>query len=177
MDTRITNIVVTAKLSGTLNLKDVTTKLVGSVYDPEHFPAVRYKPDRKMPVSYLLYSTGSVVIAGCTSVDSAKERGDEIAKMLGLSIKDLTVRNVVGLARLNRELLLENVAKIEEDVDYAPDIFPGARLRIAGVVPTFLVFKSGSIVVAGSRSSQEFGESVTRLVKLFDDNKAVYKSV
>jgi transcription initiation factor TFIID TATA-box-binding protein len=174
MKTEITNIVATARLSSTLVLKDCLSKLPHAVYDSAIFPAIRYKPDMEKSLAFLIYSTGSVVIAGSKAIADIKPSCDVLAGQLGVTCKDVVVRNIVGMLAVGREMILENVAKLE-NVEYNPENFPGARLRIQGVLPAFLVFKSGRCIIAGSRSMDEFDESAVRLVKLFDANKTVYK--
>ncbi|MEM1965991.1 MAG: hypothetical protein QXH12_07745 [Candidatus Caldarchaeum sp.] len=75
--------------------------------------------------------------------------------------EDITVRNVVSTASLGREISLETVMVVFENVS-KPARFPGVVYRPEGCEPVVLMFRTGRLVCVGARSWEE---SVNTLVK------------
>jgi len=63
---QLRNIVVSATLSKPINLPRATTNLENTIYEPDQFPGLIWRP-RDFPGSFLLFSSGNLVIAGLKS--------------------------------------------------------------------------------------------------------------
>ena len=59
--------------------------------------------------------------------------------------------NLVASATLNATLDLYNLAVTVPNIEYEPEQFPGAILRIAEPKITLLLFKNGKMIVAGAK--------------------------
>lgn len=74
---QIQNLVVTAELGREVDLETLSERLEHSMYIPEEFPGLIYKPGVGKP-SALIFSTGRVVVVGATSVEDAQRVVREI---------------------------------------------------------------------------------------------------
>jgi transcription initiation factor TFIID TATA-box-binding protein len=80
LECKVQNIVASLDLQRALDVKKVTSYLANYIYEPDNFPGIIYKHDRR--VSCLIFASGKVIIAGAKSEDQLKNTADEIAKML-----------------------------------------------------------------------------------------------
>jgi len=74
----VQNIVVTASLNRNLDLSKATTALEGAVYEPSHFPALRYKIHGSN-IAYVIFANGKL---NCVGAKSATEASQAIDKLL-----------------------------------------------------------------------------------------------
>jgi transcription initiation factor TFIID TATA-box-binding protein len=78
---------------------------------------------------------------------------------------EVNVENIVSTVALGREIdLRELVARIR-GVEYNPENFPGAILRIKDLRVSFLLFKSGKCVLTGAKSQESIVLAVRELVR------------
>jgi transcription initiation factor TFIID TATA-box-binding protein len=59
----IENIVATTSLETTIDFDLLTQYLDNSIYEPEQFPGIIYKPEKK-GLTFLIFASGNVVIVG-----------------------------------------------------------------------------------------------------------------
>jgi transcription initiation factor TFIID TATA-box-binding protein len=76
------------------------------------------------------------------------------------------VENIVASANLNVELDLFNIAMEIENVEYEPEQFPGAILRLKEIGTTLLLFKNGKIICSGAKNEKQIALSIKRAVEL-----------
>lgn len=62
-----------------------------------------------------------------------------------------TIVNLVASSNLNATLDLYNLAVSIPNIEYEPEQFPGAILRIADPKLTLLLFKNGKMICAGAK--------------------------
>lgn len=79
---QIQNMVATVELGREIDLETLSEKLEHSLYIPEEFPGLIYKPGVGKP-SALVFSTGRIVVVGATSIDDVEELVKEIEASLG----------------------------------------------------------------------------------------------
>lgn len=77
----IHNVVAKDKIVLTQTLEDIAARFDTTevTYEPEQFPALLYKASR---VSILLFSSGSIIVAGASSVEEAAESMENFKKLL-----------------------------------------------------------------------------------------------
>lgn len=80
---QVQNVVVTADLGRELDLEELSERLSNSVYMPEEFPGLIYRPGAGRP-SALVFGSGRVVVVGSTSVEEAEELVREIGRVAGV---------------------------------------------------------------------------------------------
>lgn len=79
------------------------------------------------------------------------------------------VENIVASANLQVELDLFNIAMEVDNVEYEPEQFPGAIMRLKDIGTTLLLFKNGKIICSGAKSEAQIGRSIKRAVELLRD--------
>jgi transcription initiation factor TFIID TATA-box-binding protein len=76
------------------------------------------------------------------------------------------IENIVASANLGVELDLYEIAQEVKDVEYEPEQFPGAILKLKDPRASLLLFKNGKIICTGCKSEGEVEFSINRAVKL-----------
>lgn len=84
-------------------------------------------------------------------------------KRVNLSFK---VENIVASANLMVELDLFNIAMDVDNVEYEPEQFPGAIMRLKELGTTLLLFKNGKVICSGAKSEKQIAQSIKRAVEL-----------
>lgn len=87
-------------------------------------------------------------------------------KKVNMSFK---VENIVASANLMVELDLYNIAMEVDDVEYEPEQFPGAIMRLKDIGTTLLLFKNGKVICSGAKSEEQIARSIKRAVELLHD--------
>jgi transcription initiation factor TFIID TATA-box-binding protein len=76
------------------------------------------------------------------------------------------IENIVASANLGIELDLYSIAQKVKDVEYEPEQFPGAILKLKDPRASLLLFKNGKVICTGSKSESEVQFALERAVKL-----------
>ena len=76
------------------------------------------------------------------------------------------VENIVASTDLKVELDLYGLAKLSYDIDYEPEQFPGAILKIHDPKSALLLFNNGKIICTGARTEADVKRSIDQAVDL-----------
>jgi len=76
-----------------------------------------------------------------------------------------TVVNIVASAALNAELDLYSIARDCENVEYEPEQFPGAILKLKDPKTSLLLFKNGKMICTGARSEADVYRAIDTAVR------------
>jgi len=76
------------------------------------------------------------------------------------------IENIVASASLGLELDLYTIASKVDDVEYEPEQFPGAILKLKNPKSSLLLFKNGKIICTGCKNETEVGGAIERTLKL-----------
>ncbi len=79
------------------------------------------------------------------------------------------VENIVASANLNVELDLFNIAMEVDNVEYEPEQFPGAIMRLKDMGTTLLLFKNGTVICSGAKSEKQIEDSLKRAADILQD--------
>ncbi len=79
------------------------------------------------------------------------------------------VENVVASANLKVELDLFNIAMEVDNVEYEPEQFPGAIMRLKEIGTTLLLFKNGKVICSGAKSEAQIAKSIKRAAEILKD--------
>ena len=79
------------------------------------------------------------------------------------------IENIVASAALNAELDLYAIARDLDNVEYEPEQFPGAILKLKDTKTSLLLFKNGKIICTGAKSEADVYRSVETAVKEVSD--------
>ena len=157
----IVNMVASATLNATLDLYGLAVSVPDIEYEPEQFPGAILKL-REPKVSLLLFKNGKLIISGASSEEQivqAIRKASKIIHEIQPSVRvprnvEYEVVNLVATANLNRSLDLFKTAMGLENVEYEPEQFPGAILRLADPKLTLLLFKNGKVICAGAKRDE-----------------------
>ena len=72
------------------------------------------------------------------------------------------IENIVASANLGIELDLYTLGRKVPDIEYEPEQFPGAILKIKDPKASLLLFKNGKIICTGCRTSKEVGLAIQK---------------
>jgi transcription initiation factor TFIID TATA-box-binding protein len=76
------------------------------------------------------------------------------------------IENIVASANLGVELDLYTIAQNVRDVEYEPEQFPGAILKLKEPRASLLLFKNGKIICTGSKSEGEVKQAIEQAIKV-----------
>lgn len=85
----------------------------------------------------------------------------------------ITLVNQVLTGDLGKKLKLESISSKLASTEYNPDQFPGLVLRIKNPKASMLLFSSGKLVCAGTKSMEDANKAVNTAIKSL--NKLGYK--
>ncbi|GAB4306459.1 MAG: TATA-box-binding protein [Methanobacteriaceae archaeon] len=154
---KIENIVASATLGKSLELKQVAPALEGVEYNVENFPGLVYKL-KEPKTAALIFGSGKLVCTGAKSIeDSKKAIHIAVDKMRSLDPDipkefEIKIQNIVASANLGKTLNLEAVALGLENTEYEPEQFPGLVYRLSDPKVVLLLFGSGKVVCTGAKT-------------------------
>ncbi len=78
------------------------------------------------------------------------------------------VVNMVASANLEKELDLYAIARELDNVEYEPEQFPGAILKLKEPKTSLLLFKNGKMICTGARSESDVYRAIDVAVAQID---------
>ncbi len=76
------------------------------------------------------------------------------------------IENIVASAELGLELDLYTIASRVHDVEYEPEQFPGAILKLKEPKTSLLLFKNGKIICTGGKNEAEVGAAIEKTLRM-----------
>src|SRR3989338_1021092 len=157
----IVNIVASANLNTTIDLYNLAISIPNVEYEPEQFPGAILKL-KEPKVSMLLFKNGKVICSGASNesqIPMAIYKASKMIHEIQKSVKvqknaEYQVVNLVTTANLKMTLDLFKTAMESDNVEYEPEQFPGAILRIHDPKLTLLLFKNGKLICAGAKKEE-----------------------
>jgi transcription initiation factor TFIID TATA-box-binding protein len=168
---KIENIVASAKVTDSLDLPAISSRIPGADYNKKRFPGVVIRmQDPK--IAALVFGSGKVVLTGAKSVDSLS-RGLEILgdrlRDLGIAIDEhltYTIQNIVTSADLGKPINLNKIAigfNLDR-IEYEPEQFPGLVYRLADPKVVVLLFGSGKLIITGGKRPEDARLAVQKII-------------
>ena len=175
IEVKVENIVASTAFADKLDLEAIMRSVEGAEYEPEQFPGLVYKlSDPK--TATLLFKSGKANCTGAKNIEDVHKSLDIIAetlRKLGVNVYknfEVTVQNMVAVGDLRGEVNLVKAAISLGlgNVEYEPEQFPGLIYKLKEPKVTLLIFNTGKVVVAGSRSTEDISEAMAILSKELD---------
>ena len=183
LDYKINNIVATAKIdvSEKLDLVKIARKLYDSEYYPERFPGLIYRQDNPR-ATFLIFSTGKMVITGLEFVNDAKIAVKKLLKKIkkfGIKITEpkITVQNMVASGDLHTPIDLNKAVLIMDYVMYEPEVFPGLIYNMKNPRAVFLLFSTGKYVCTGVKKEELLETAILTLEEVVKNMKITREEV
>ena len=169
----IVNLVASASLKGYLDLYNLAMSLPNIEYEPEQFPGAILKL-KEPKVSMLLFKNGKVICSGASTEKDIVAGIRKASKMIHELQPEIKVRrnidyeivNLVATANLRRTLDLFSTALNLDNVEYEPEQFPGAILRLDDPKLTLLLFKNGKVICSGASDEKQIAQAIKKASKL-----------
>jgi transcription initiation factor TFIID TATA-box-binding protein len=76
------------------------------------------------------------------------------------------IENIVASANLGIELDLYTLARKVADIEYEPEQFPGAILKLRAPKASLLLFKNGKIICTGCKTEKEVRLAIRQALKI-----------
>ena len=181
MEYQIVNLVASAAMNATLDLYNLAVSVPNIEYEPEQFPGAILKL-KEPKVSMLLFKNGKVICSGASSEKEIEQGIIKASKLIHeiqpkvkvLKKVEYTVVNLVATANLHQNLDLFHTALSLDNVEYEPEQFPGAILRLEDPKITLLLFKNGKVICAGAKKEEDLKRGLEKAAKLISKvNKGV----
>ena len=171
LDYKIENVVATVVMEITekIDLVKIARKFEDVEYNPERFPGLVMRiTDPK--ATFLIFSTGKMVITGLRRADDASRGVKKIIKSIknaGINVSnpEITVQNIVASGDLHTFIDLNMAAIVMENAMYEPEVFPGLIYRMKDPKTVFLIFSTGKVVCTGAKNKKFVKEAFIKLNK------------
>jgi len=169
LDYKIENVVATVVMEITekIDLNKIARKFEDVEYNPERFPGLVMRiTDPK--ATFLIFSTGKMVITGLRRADEARPGVKKIIKSIktaGINVSnpEITIQNIVASGDLHTFIDLNMAAIVMENAMYEPEVFPGLIYRMKDPKTVFLIFSTGKIVCTGAKNKESVKEAILNL--------------
>jgi len=169
LDYKIENVVATVVMEITekIDLTKIARKFEDAEYNPERFPGLVMRiTDPK--ATFLIFSTGKMVITGLRRADEASRGVKKIMKSIknaGINVSnpEITIQNIVASGDLHTFIDLNKAAIIMENAMYEPEVFPGLIYRMENPKTVFLLFSTGKVVCTGAKNKIFVKEAFLKL--------------
>ncbi len=169
LDYKIENVVATVvtEITEKIDLTKIARKFEDVEYNPERFPGLVMRiTDPK--ATFLIFSTGKMVITGLRRADQASFGVKKIVKSIkkaGINVSnpEITIQNIVASGDLHTFIDLNMAAIIMENAMYEPEVFPGLIYRMKDPKTVFLIFSTGKVVCTGAKNKKFVKEAFIKL--------------
>jgi transcription initiation factor TFIID TATA-box-binding protein len=169
LDYKIENVVATVvtEITEKIDLTKIARKFEDVEYNPERFPGLVMRiTDPK--ATFLIFSTGKMVITGLRRADQASLGVKKIVKSIkkaGINVSnpEITIQNIVASGDLHTFIDLNMAAIIMENAMYEPEVFPGLIYRMKDPKTVFLIFSTGKVVCTGAKNKKFVKEAFIKL--------------
>ncbi len=183
MKYKIVNLVASSSLNQNLDLYNLALTLPDVEYEPEQFPGAILKI-KEPHISLLLFKNGKLICSGASSEEDIEigiKRAAKIVKGVQKDIKipktiEYEIVNLVATAALERDVDLFSLAVKLDNVEYEPEQFPGAIIRIDEPMLTILLFKNGKMIIAGAKKESLLKKGLQRIIEIVDKASGKHSS-
>ncbi|TFF88168.1 MAG: TATA-box-binding protein [Promethearchaeota archaeon] len=175
LDYKINNVVATVNVNikEKLDLVKIARRISDAEYNPERFPGLVLR-DEKPRATFLIFSTGKMVVTGLERVQNAEKavkRVLKILKKIGLKLPepDISIQNIVASGDLHTLIDLNKAIIYLDYAMYEPEVFPGLIYRMLEPTAVFLLFSTGKYVCTGVKLEEEIEEAILNLGDIIKD--------
>jgi transcription initiation factor TFIID TATA-box-binding protein len=169
LDYKIENVVATVimEITEKIDLTKIARKFEDVEYNPERFPGLVMRITNPK-ATFLIFSTGKMVITGLRRADEASPGVKKIMKSIksaGINVSnpEITIQNIVASGDLHTFIDLNKAAIIMENAMYEPEVFPGLIYRMPDPKTVFLIFSTGKVVCTGAKNKESVKEAIIKL--------------
>ena len=168
---KLQNIVSTANLKCTLDLREIALKAKNAEYNPKKFAAVIMRIEEPKTTA-LIFASGKMVCTGARNEEESKQASRTYAKIilkLGFPVKfsEFTVQNIVASCDVKFPIRLEGLASSYlKFCSYEPEMFPGLIFHMIEPKIVLLIFVSGKIVLTGAKNREDIYKAYQNILPI-----------
>ena len=166
---KINNVVATVKfkISEKIDLVKIARKAPDTEYNPVRFPGLILRLENPK-ASFLIFTTGSMVITGLKTVDLVEKALKKVVKRLKkcrikLPEPKIKIVNLVASGDLHSNINLNKAVLEMEYAMYEPEVFPGLIYHMKDPKAVFLIFSTGKIVCTGVKKEESVKLAILQL--------------
>lgn len=166
---KINNIVSTASLCCIIDLNAIANQVKNIIYNPRRFSGAICSL-KEPKATCLIFKNGQIVCLGARTEEDSFTTIRKLAKILKhfgneVKLSNFKVQNIVGSFDCQfpiniREIYLKTKSN---KLQYEPELFPGLIYRMNKPKITFLIFRSGKIVLTGGKKREDIFEGFQKI--------------
>lgn len=172
-DYTIVNLVAVSNLETNLDLFNIAVSLPSVEYEPEQFPGAIMRLDEPR-MTITLFKNGKINCAGAQKESDISKGIINTCKLLkditpGIKIPtkpEYRIVNLVANAQLDLKIDLFTLATKLDNVEYEPEQFPGAIVRLYDPNVSLLLFKNGKMICAGAKNEKDIVDAIAKIKKI-----------
>ena len=171
------NIVSTASLGVTLDLRKIALNCRNAEYNPKRFAAVIIRI-RDPKTTALIFSSGKMVITGAKSEELSQRAAKMYSKMIKkvgfekVKLQEFKIQNIVGSCDVRFPISLEALSTAHHAFStYEPELFPGLIYRMHEPKIVLLIFASGKIVLTGAKTRENITTAFDKIFGVLNQYK------
>lgn len=159
---KLTNVVCSAHLQCSMDLRALCYRLPNTRYDPARFPGLIWK-HKVIQGNCLVFSNGTIQCQGkATGLKEGKQRVRRYARVLqklGLPVvlRDIKVLTASAFHILSGPLDLNTLIQ-ERSLIYEPELFPTVNMKVQGV--TFSCYANGKVIMTGIKTHSDIRQII-----------------
>jgi len=171
----IVNLVSTGSLDLSLDLYRLAFKLKNIEYEPEQFPGAILRINNPK-CAMLIFKNGKMNVVGCRDEETMKKAIKTVFKMIApYSITPppkrykpkYRITNIVASGDLGVSLDLYRLAAKLKNVEYEPEQFPGAIMKLEDPKASLLLFKNGKVIIQCDRE-EDIKKTLKKVAKILE---------
>jgi len=173
----IHNVVATANLGVSLDLKKIALTARNAEYNPRRFAAVVMRI-REPKSTALVFKSGKLVVTGTKSEKDAKHAARKFGRIImkvgypDAKFKEFHVENLVSTFAVPFPIHIEQLYRDlppERHSQYEPEVFPG--LIYKAPTGTLLIFVSGKCVMIGMKTQDDIDKAFLDIIPRLDSHR------
>ncbi|KJE96314.1 Tbpl2 protein [Capsaspora owczarzaki ATCC 30864] len=171
------NVVSTANLGVTLDLKTITMQARNAEYNPKRFAAVIMRI-REPKTTALIFASGKMVCTGAKSEHDSREAARKFAKIIqkvgykNAKFLDFKIQNMVASCDVKFPIRLEGLVLGHSTfASYEPEIFPGLVYHMVSPKVVLLIFVSGKVVLTGAKEKEQITTAFNNIYAVLKEYK------
>jgi transcription initiation factor TFIID TATA-box-binding protein len=167
------------EISERLDLIIIARRAPDTEYNPDKFPGLIMRLENPK-VSFLIFSTGSMVITGLKNVyviEKAVKNVIRRLKKFGFKQPkpETKIQNLVVGGDLRTPIDLNKAVIFMEYTMYEPEVFLGLIYHMQDPKAVFLIFSTGKIVCTRGKNEERVKEAIIKLNKVIREHKLTFE--
>ena len=171
----ITNVVCTANLGRTLNIKEISMRCTNVIYKEKRNQIIISEKSPKATV--MIFQSGKLICTGAKSEEDSTMIIKKVIKQikkLGYDVKlnDFKIANIVATYdakfKINLRTLYDYLSTKEKKniVHYEPECFPAIKYSMDNPKVNVSIFSSGKIILVGAKEKVDINSACNKIYPL-----------